>query len=51
MLAYAAGEMLMHDPGMNNLLFHGSKTLAEAIPLLCVPLVIILAIAKKKPVL
>lgn len=51
LLAYAAGEMLMHDPGMNNLLFRGSKTLAEAIPLLCVPLVIILAIAKKKPVL
>jgi YjbE family integral membrane protein len=51
LLAYAAGGMLMHDPGMNKLLFHGSKVLAEAIPLLCVPLVIILAIVKKKPVL
>ncbi|WP_246096183.1 TerC family protein [Paenibacillus sinopodophylli] len=51
LLAYAAGEMLMHDPGLNKLLFHGSKTLAEAIPLLCIPLVIALAVVKKKPVL
>lgn len=49
MLAYAAGEMLMHDPGLDKLLFHGSKMLAEAIPLLCVPLVIALAVVKKKP--
>jgi YjbE family integral membrane protein len=51
LLAYAAGGMLMHDPGMDQWLFHGSKTLAEAIPLLCVPLVIALAIVKKKAVL
>lgn len=50
LLAYAAGEMLMHDPGLDKLLFHGSKTLAEAIPLLCVPLVISLAVVRKKPV-
>lgn len=50
LLAYAAGGMLMNDPGLNNLLFHGSKTLAEAIPVLCVPLVIALAIMKKKAV-
>ncbi|MGM0879587.1 MAG: TerC family protein [Bacillota bacterium] len=50
LLAYAAGEMLMHDPGLDKLLFHGSKTLAEAIPLLCVPLVIALAVMRKKPV-
>ncbi|WP_364141217.1 TerC family protein [Paenibacillus sp. LPE1-1-1.1] len=50
LLAYAAGEMLMHDPGLNRLLFHGSKTLSEAIPLLCVPLVIALAVVKKKPI-
>ncbi|WP_424768265.1 TerC family protein [Paenibacillus sp. sgz302251] len=50
LLAYAAGEMLMHDPGFNQLLFQGSKTLAEAIPLLCVPLVIVIAILRKKAV-
>lgn len=50
LLAYAAGGMLMHDPGLDKLLFHGSKVLAEAIPLLCVPLVIALAVVKKKPV-
>ncbi|CAM4143948.1 TerC family protein [Paenibacillus alkaliterrae] len=50
LLAYAAGEMLMHDPGLDELVFHGSKTLAEAIPLLCVPLVIALAVMRKKPV-
>lgn len=50
LLAYAAGEMLMHDPGLDKLLFHGSKTLAEAIPLLCIPLVIALAVMRKKPI-
>lgn len=48
LLAYAAGEMLMQDPGMDNLLFHGSRTLSEAIPLMCVPLVIVLALLRKK---
>lgn len=50
LLAYAAGEMLMKDPGMNALLFHHSKMLSELIPLLCVPLVIALAVMKRKPV-
>ncbi|MCA0753801.1 TerC family protein [Paenibacillus sp. N4] len=49
LLAYASGKMLMHDPGLNDLLFHGSETLAEAVPLLCVPLVIALAVMRKKP--
>ncbi|MDQ0059375.1 TerC family protein [Paenibacillus harenae] len=48
LLGYAAGDMLMHDPGLNSLLFHGSKVLAEAIPLLCVPLVIALATVRRK---
>lgn len=50
LLAYAAGGMLVHDPGLDILIIHGSKTLSEAIPLLCVPLVIILAILRKKPI-
>lgn len=41
LLGYAAGEMLVHDRGLDDLLFHGSRTAAEAIPLLSVPLVII----------
>lgn len=48
LLGYAAGDMLMHDPGLNSLLFHGSKVLAEAIPLLCIPLVIALATVRRK---
>lgn len=49
LLAYAAGEMLMKDPGMNAALFHHSKMLSELVPLLCVPLVIALAVMKRKP--
>jgi YjbE family integral membrane protein len=49
LLAYAAGEMLMKDPGMNEALFHHSKTLSELVPLLCVPLVIAMAVMKRKP--
>lgn len=41
LLGYAAGEMLVHDPGMDGLLFHGSHTAAEALPILSVPLVIV----------
>lgn len=48
LLGYAAGEMLMHDPGLDSLLFHSSKTLTEAIPLLCIPLVIALAVVKRR---
>lgn len=49
LLAYAAGEMLMQDSGMNASVFHHNKTLAELIPLLCVPFVMILAILRKRP--
>lgn len=48
LLAYAAGEMLMHDPGLDKALFHGSKMLSELIPLLCVPFVIILSILRRR---
>lgn len=48
LLAYAAGEMLMNDPGMDELIFHGSKQWAELVPLLCVPLVIMISILKKR---
>jgi YjbE family integral membrane protein len=50
LLAFAAGEMLIKDPGMNAVLFHNSKMLSELIPLLCVPLVVALAVWKKKTV-
>ncbi|MNY68058.1 hypothetical protein D3C86_2057600 [compost metagenome] len=50
LLAYAAGDMLMHDPGLQKLLHSGSSTLAEAVPLLCIPFVIAIAVASKKPV-
>ncbi|MBH5316929.1 TerC family protein [Paenibacillus sp. GSMTC-2017] len=48
LLAFAAGEMLMHDPGLERVLFHGSPMLSELIPLLCVPFVIILSILRKR---
>ncbi|MFD0588088.1 TerC family protein [Paenibacillus sp. GCM10027627] len=48
LLAYAAGGMLMHDPGLDKALFHGSSTLTGLIPLLCVPFVIMLAILRKR---
>ncbi|WP_246070638.1 TerC family protein [Paenibacillus kobensis] len=41
LLGYAAGEMLVSDPGLNDWLFHGSSAVHEAIPLFCVPAVII----------
>jgi len=48
LLAFAAGEMLMKDPGLHASVFHGNGTLDQLIPLLCVPLVVILAILKKR---
>ncbi|MCR2803725.1 TerC family protein [Paenibacillus soyae] len=48
LLAYAAGEMLMKDPGLNAAVFHGNHTLSELIPMLCIPLVIILAVLRKR---
>ncbi|MUT66221.1 TerC family protein [Paenibacillus sp. NEAU-GSW1] len=44
LLGFASGEMLVHDPGAQSLLFHGHDTLVQAIPLFCVPLVIIAGI-------
>lgn len=49
LLAFAAGEMLMQDPGMNEAVFHHNQTLAELIPLLCVPFVVIVALLRKRP--
>ncbi|MEK3882536.1 TerC family protein [Paenibacillus sp. PL2-23] len=49
LLAYAAGEMLMKDPGLDAAIFHGNGTWSELIPLLCVPLVVIFAVLRKRP--
>lgn len=48
LLGFAAGGMLVHDPGMNELLFHYSKTYAEAIPMICIPLVLFLGVWKRR---
>jgi YjbE family integral membrane protein len=48
LLGYAAGKMLVHDPGLDMLLFHGSQTAAQAIPLLSAPLVIIAALLRRR---
>ncbi|AJY76346.1 TerC family protein [Paenibacillus beijingensis] len=47
LLGYAAGEMMIKDPGMNRLIFQHHATLHEAVPLLCIPLVIIVALLKR----
>lgn len=41
LLGYAAGEMLVSDPGLNEWLFRDSTAVQEAVPLFCVPAVII----------
>ncbi|XEC96842.1 TerC family protein [Paenibacillus tarimensis] len=43
LLGFAAGKMLVHDPGLDKLLFHGSPTAAEAIPIIAIPFVIALS--------
>jgi YjbE family integral membrane protein len=48
LLGFAAGGMLVHDPGMDALLFNGSRTAAEAIPLLCIPFVVIIGLLKRR---
>ncbi|WP_028561639.1 TerC family protein [Paenibacillus pinihumi] len=48
LLGYAAGKMLVHDPGLNHILFHSSHTAAEAIPLLSIPFVIVLSLLKRR---
>ncbi|WP_040711293.1 TerC family protein [Paenibacillus curdlanolyticus] len=44
LLGYAAGEMLVNDPGLDRLLFHGSQAVHDAIPLFCVPFVVIIGL-------
>lgn len=48
MLGLAAGDMLVHDPGMVELWLHAYPVMIEAIPLLCVPLVIIAALIRPR---
>ncbi|MOA63249.1 hypothetical protein D3C78_1889110 [compost metagenome] len=48
LLAYAAGDMLMNDPGLKELVFHSSHTLKEAVPVLCVPLAIAIAVWRRR---
>ncbi|MBD3917985.1 TerC family protein [Paenibacillus sp. PR3] len=43
LLGYAAGEMLVSDPGLSRLI-HSSATMHDAIPLFCIPLVIIIGL-------
>ncbi len=50
LLAFAAGDMLIHDPGLQTTLHSFLGALAEAVPLLCIPLVIAIAVMRKKPV-
>jgi YjbE family integral membrane protein len=46
LLGYAAGEMLISDPGLSKL-FQSSTTLHEAIPLFCIPIIIIAGLIGK----
>ncbi|MFC5651714.1 YjbE family putative metal transport protein [Paenibacillus solisilvae] len=48
LLGYAAGEMVVHDPGMVKLILHNYPTFQQAFPLLCIPLVIIVALLRLK---
>ena len=48
LLGYEAGRMLAHDPGLDGLLFHGSRTVAEALPVLSVPLVFVLYLLMRR---
>ncbi len=48
LLGYAAGEMVVHDPGMVKLILHSYPTFQQAFPLLCAPFVIIVALLRPK---
>ncbi|WP_042159761.1 TerC family protein [Paenibacillus gorillae] len=48
LLGYAAGGMLVNDPGMDDILFHGSMMAAQAIPLFCIPLVIVIGLLMRR---
>ncbi|MBB3109028.1 YjbE family integral membrane protein [Paenibacillus phyllosphaerae] len=46
LLGFAAGEMFVHDPVLSRVTFSGMNTLTEALPVLCVPLVIVVALLR-----
>jgi len=48
LLGYAAGEMLVHDPGLAGIWQQSYPVLQQAVPILCVPLVIIVALLRLK---
>ena len=48
LLGYEAGRMLVHDPGLDGLLFRGNPTAAEALPVLSVPLVLVVWLLAKR---
>ncbi|MCR8655977.1 TerC family protein [Paenibacillus endoradicis] len=50
LLAFAAGEMLIRDQGLHDIIFYKMTSSLTLIPLLCIPLVIIAAILRQKPI-
>ncbi|MFC4778494.1 TerC family protein [Paenibacillus sp. GCM10023252] len=48
LLGYAAGEMLVSDPGLHRLILHGWEPWFDAIPLLGIPFVIIAGLLKRR---
>lgn len=48
LLGYTAGGMFVHDAGINRLWLHSEPVIAGAIPLFCVPIVIILGILLRR---
>ncbi|GGD71228.1 TerC family protein [Paenibacillus nasutitermitis] len=48
LLGYAAGEMLVHDPGLAGIWLHNDPVWQQAIPILCVPFAIIVALLRLK---
>lgn len=48
LLAFAAGEMLIKDEGLNKFILYKMQSNISLIPLLCIPLVIIIAIMSQK---
>ncbi|URN93158.1 MAG: TerC family protein [Candidatus Pristimantibacillus lignocellulolyticus] len=50
LLAFAAGEMLIRDQGLHNIFFNKMNNSLTIVPLLCIPLVIIAAIIRQKPI-
>ncbi len=48
LLAFAAGKMLVNDPALETLFMHNGSSLTQLIPLLCIPLVIIISLLRKR---